>query len=146
MKSIISSIKNDKTSVRNTHCIDKECLHAGSNRRPSVYKTDALPLSYKGSTVADMDYSVLTQLRPKATGDRTQYSEFSSLIAAIRRKFRMDKESCNKINRRDDVAGSDSRRAMFALLLVVLKTIRPSVYETDALPLSYKGSTVADMD
>uniref|UniRef100_A0A1I7WD92 Kinesin motor domain-containing protein n=1 Tax=Heterorhabditis bacteriophora TaxID=37862 RepID=A0A1I7WD92_HETBA len=51
------------------------------------------------STVADSglvnsNSSVLTQLRPKATGDRTQYSEFSSLIAV------------NKINRRDDVAGS----------------------------------------
>ena len=27
----------------------KDCLQTGLNRRPSVYETDALPLSYRGS-------------------------------------------------------------------------------------------------
>uniref|UniRef100_A0A1I7WDF7 Uncharacterized protein n=1 Tax=Heterorhabditis bacteriophora TaxID=37862 RepID=A0A1I7WDF7_HETBA len=53
MKIVLKTIRytTNRRVVRNTHCIDKECLHAGSNRRPSVYETDALPLSYKGSTV-----------------------------------------------------------------------------------------------
>jgi hypothetical protein len=36
-------LKNRKKKKR------KKCLHRGSNSGPSVYKTDALPLSYKGA-------------------------------------------------------------------------------------------------
>ncbi len=34
----------------------KECLHAGSNYGPPVYKTGALPLSYRGSLTSIADH------------------------------------------------------------------------------------------
>lgn len=33
------------------------CPHAGSNYRPPVYKTGALPLSYRGSHVKAINYN-----------------------------------------------------------------------------------------
>ena len=36
----------------------KFCPHAGSNYRPSVYKTDALPLSYRGHLVLPISHNL----------------------------------------------------------------------------------------
>ena len=36
----------------------KFCPHAGSNYRPSVYKTDALPLSYRGHMVLPISHNL----------------------------------------------------------------------------------------
>ena len=36
----------------------KFCPHAGSNYRPSVYKTDALPLSYRGHLVPPIPHNL----------------------------------------------------------------------------------------
>ena len=48
-KLLILKIKGNYIRKKDRREKKKECPHAGSNYRPSVYKTDALPLSYRGS-------------------------------------------------------------------------------------------------
>ncbi|XGW27242.1 hypothetical protein V3C99_007670, partial [Haemonchus contortus] len=95
----------------------KRCLHAGLNRRPSVYETDALPLSYRGA----LDHLILRM---------KWFCEKCSL--------RLMAKCCFENALRHKPGSfllNSAKRCLHAGL-----NRRPSVYETDALPLSYRGA------
>ncbi|CAI4229411.1 unnamed protein product [Auanema sp. JU1783] len=67
---VFSAFENTQMTKSETVRCENICLQAGLNNRPLVYKTNALPLSYKGMANNDDHHSVFSDdektLMPKS--------------------------------------------------------------------------------